>query len=214
MIRLQLGMNKKNIFLGIGLSIVLIGGVFVINQQVVQPLLDDRMIEGVVGASIVVGEYDFAFEYLSGVEGFALVEPLVATTSQSLKKAYLMFEYSRHMKYQSAEAGSQIPPAVSVFVFSLPEKTAEETGSRSERLLQWINENPQYTSFDKKVGEMTEVKIDGVSAIKYSTAGFYNQDFYIVSYSGNAYVFANQYEDVDDTNVAMFNDLINSVTFY
>jgi len=207
-------MNKKYIFLGIGLSIVLIAGVFVANQQVVQPLLDDRMIEDVVGASIVVEEYDFAFKYPSGVEGFALIEPPVATTSQSLKKAYLMFEYSRYIKYQSAEAGSQTPPAVSVFVFALPEKTAAETGSRSERLLQWINENPQYTSFNKKVGETTEVEIDGASAIKYSTAGFFNQDFHIVSYSGNAYVFANQYEDVDDTNVAMYNDLINSVTFY
>ena len=125
-----------------------------------------------------------------------------------------MFEYSRYIKYQSAEAGSQTPPAVSVFVFALPEKTVAETGSRSERLTQWINENPQYTSFNKKVGEITEVEIDGASAIKYTTAGFYNQDFHIVSYSGNAYIFASQYEAIDDANVAMYNDLINSVSFY
>jgi hypothetical protein len=207
-------MNKKNIFLGIGLVVVLIGSAFVANEQVVLPMLDDRMVEDVVGAPIVVDEYDFAFKYPSGVEGFALVEPPVATTSQSLKKAYLMFEYSQYIEYQSTEEGEQTPPAVSVFVFVLPEKTETDTRSRFQRLMQWVNENPQYTSFNKKVGEMTEVEIDGASAIKYSTEGFYNQDFHIVGYSGNAYIFAGQYENPDDANVMMYNNLINSVTFY
>jgi hypothetical protein len=207
-------MNKKYIFLGIGLSIILIGGVFIANDKMVQPILNDRMIEDVVGEPIVVDEYDFAFKYPSGVEGFALVEPPVATTSQSLKKAYLMFEYSQYLEYQNAGGEDQIPPAVSVFVFTLPEKTEMDTGSRSERLMQWINENPQYTSFNRKIGEATEVKIDGASAIKYSTSGLYSQDFHVVSYSGYAYIFASQYENTDDANVTMYNNLINSVTFY
>jgi hypothetical protein len=207
-------MNKKYIFLGIGLAIVLIGSAFIANEQLVQPILDDRMVEDVVGAPIVVEEYDFAFKYPSGVEGFALIEPPVATTSQSLKKAYLMFEYSQYLQYQNSELDGQTPPAVSVFVFALPEKSETGTSSRSERLLEWINENPQYTSFNKKVGETSEVEIDGASAMKYSTAGFYQQDFHIVSYSGNAYIFASQYENPDDANVAMYTNLINSVTFY
>ena len=214
MARLQLDMNKKYIFLGIGLSVFLLGGVFVVNQQVVQPMLDNRMIEDVVVFPMVVEEYDFAFEYPSGVAGFALIEPPVATTSQSLKKAYLLFEYSQYLTYQNAEQDRQPPPAVSVFVFALPEKAETETRSRAERLMQWVNENPQYTSFNKKVGEMTEVDLDGVTAIKYSTEGFYQQEFHIASHSGNVYVFAGQYVNPDDANVTMYANLIHSLTFY
>jgi hypothetical protein len=207
-------MNKKYIFLGIGLGVVLIAGAYVANEQVVRPMLDDKMVEDVVGAPILVDEYDFAFKYPSGVEGFALVEPPVASTSLSLKKAYLMFEYSQYLEYQNSEQVGQTPPAVSVFVFALPEKSETGTSSRSERLLQWVNENPQYTSFNKKVGETTEVEVDGVTAMKYTTEGFYTQDFHIMSYSGNAYIFASQYENSDDANVAMYTNLINSITFY
>jgi hypothetical protein len=209
-------MNRQNKFFPIGVGIVILGGVFVLNQLVVQPLLTGKTIETVLETPVVVGEYDVAFTYPSGVEGFKLIEPPIETTSQSLRKAYLLFEYSRFFNYQNTQAGSQTPPAVSVFVFALPEKTAADTGSRFERLLQWIDENPQYTSFNKKVGEITEVKIDGVVALKYSTVGLYSQDFHIVSYSGNAYIFASQYEAeaTADVNRIMYNDLIASVTFY
>jgi len=186
----------------------------VVNQQMVQPLLDDRTVEDVVGTPITLTEYNLGFNYPSGVEGFMLIEPPVATTSQSLKKAYLMFEYSQYITYQNADESRQTPPAVSVFVFELPKAIEAESGSRSERLLQWVNENPQYTSYNKKVTEVTEVEIDGLTALKYSTSGLYNQDFHIVSYSGNAYIFAGQYTDANDANVTMYSDLISSITFY
>ena len=57
------------------------------------------------------------------------------------------------------------------------------------------------------------VEIDGVSAVKYSTEGIYNQDFHIASYSGNVYVFAGQYENPEDKNVQMYQNLISSITF-
>ena len=194
--------------------IVLLGVLFVLNQQVVQPMLNDRMVDAVVKMPVVVDEYKFGFTYPSGVEGFAMVEPPVATTSQSLQKAYLLFENSQYREYLTAQEGMQTPPVVSVFVFALPEKSPTDTGGRSERLMEWIDNNPQYASFHKKVGDVTEVDIDGLTAIKYSTEGIYKQDFHIVSYSGNAYVFAGQYENVDDPHVEMYTNLINSVTFY
>lgn len=205
-------MNKKYVFLGVVVAVI-VGGV-VIMDQVVQPLLDSRTVETVVSAQIKVPEYDFAFSYPSGVAGYVLVEPPVATTSESLKKAYLMFEYGQYLDYRSAEANAQTPPAVSVFVFALPGKAEGSTLGRSERLMQWIEENPQYTSFNRRNSEVEEVEVDGVSAVSYSTEGIYFQDFTIASYSGNAYIFAGQYEVAGDSNVLMFTDLINSVTFY
>jgi len=206
-------MDKKYIFVAVGL-VILVAGFFVVNKEVVQPILDDRIEEVVIGTQMVNKEYKFAFKYPSGTEGYALIEPPVATTSQSLKKAYVMFEYGQYLKYQNAEENEQTPPSVSVFVFALPEEDETASSSRSERLLQWVNENPQYTSFNNKVGEVTEVDLDGVSTIKYTTQGLYSQDFHISSYSGNAYIFASQYENQEDSNVTMYNNLINSVTFY
>lgn len=206
-------MNKKYIFIGIGLVVVVVG-FFAIKQEVVQPMLDNRTVEEVVGTQITVKEYNFDFKYPSGTEGYALIEPPVATTSESLKKAYVMFEYGQYLKYQNAEASEQTPPTVNVFVFALPDDTEDVTSSRTERLLKWINENPQYTSFNRKVGEVTDVNVDGVDGFTYTTDGFYKQDFHILSYSGYAYVFAAQYENADDDNSVMYKNLINSVTFY
>jgi len=207
-------MNKKYIYLGIGACAVIIGSVFVISQTIVQPMLDNRTVEEVVGTPIVLKEYKLGFNYPSGVEGFVLIEPPVATTSQSLKKAYLMFEYGQYIEYQNAEENKQTPPAVSIFVFTFPEKIETDTRTRSERLLQWIKENPQYTSFNKIVGDIAEVEIDGVQGMKYRTQGLYTQDFHIAYHAGNAYIFAAQYQNTEDENVAMYDNLINSVTFY
>jgi hypothetical protein len=207
-------MDKKYIFFGLGLVVLLLGSAFIANEQVVQPMLDSRTVEEVVGVPIVAQEYDFGFKYPSGVEGYAMIEPPVATSSVSLKKAYLMFEYGQYVEYQNSTGTLQTPPTVSVFIFDLPDKAETATGSRSERLMQWVNENPQYTSFNRMVGDMTEVEIDGVPALKYSTEGIYKQDFHILSYSGNAYILAAQYEGEDDPNLSMYENLINSVTFY
>lgn len=207
-------MNKHIILKVTGCLVVLFGLLFVLTQQLVRPMLNDRMVEVVVEMPIVVEEYKFGFTYPSGIEGFALVEPPVATTSQSLRKAYLLFENSQYREYQTAQGSMQTPPAVSVFVFTLPEKSPTDTASRSERLMKWIENNPQYASFHKKVGDVTEVDMDGLTAIKYSTEGIYHQDFHIVSYSGYAYVFAGQYENTEDEHVAMYTKLIDSVTFY
>lgn len=207
-------MDKKYIFIGLGLIILLVGSAFIANEQIVQPIRDNKMVEDVVGAPIVAQEYDFGFKYPSGVDGYAMIEPPVATSSVSLKKAYLMFEYDQYVEYQNSTETLQTPPTVSVFIFDLPEKAEIETGSRSERLMQWVNENPQYTSYNRMVGEVSEVEIDGVPALKYSTEGIYTQDFHILSYSGNAYILAAQYEGADDPNLAMYENLVNSVTFY
>ena len=204
-------MKKTYVFAGIAVFALIVAGAFIANEQVVQPILNDRTVDDVVGYQIESPEYDFAFKYPSGLEGYTLIESPIATTSESLKKAYLMFQYDEYIEYQNNQ--TQTPPAVSVFVFALPDKAETATSSRSERLLQWMNENPQYTSYDRRNGEPEEVEIDGVSALKYSTEGIYGQDFHIASYSGNVYVFAGQYENTEDENIAMYTNLISSITF-
>lgn len=205
-------MNKKYIYIALGL-LILVAVFLVVKQEVIQPILDDRTVETVVGTQIVAKDYNFDFKYPSGVEGYALIEPPVATTSQSLKKAYLMFEYGQYLQYQNAQENEQTPPTVSVFVFALPEEVEDSTISRDEELLQWMVENPQYTSFNRKVGELGEKNVDGVFAYTYSTEGLYKQDFHIMSYLGNVYVFAAQYESDTDGNIEMYKNLINSITF-
>jgi hypothetical protein len=56
-------MDKKYIFFGLGLVVLLLGSAFIANEQVVQPMLDSRTVEEVVGVPIVAQEYDFGFKY-------------------------------------------------------------------------------------------------------------------------------------------------------
>jgi hypothetical protein len=204
-------MKKIYVYASIAVIALVIVGALIVNKQVVQPMLDDRTVADVVGYQIESPEFNLAFRYPSGLEGYTLIEPPVATTSISLKKAYLMFQYDEYIEYQNNQ--TQTPPAVSVFVFKLPDKSDTDVSSRSERLLQWLSENPQYTSYDRRVAEIEDVELDGVAAIKYSTEGIYTQDFHIASYSGNIYVFAGQYENAEDKNIETYANLISSVTF-
>jgi hypothetical protein len=204
-------MKKIYVYTGLAVFSLILVSVLIVNEQVVQPMLDDRTIEDVVSYQIESPEYNFSFKYPSGLEGYTLIEPPVATGSKSLKKAYLMFQYAQYIEYQNDQ--TQTPPAVSAFVFELPAKIEGDVSTRSERLLQWLNENPQYTSYDRRVSEIEDIEIDGVPAIKYSTEGIYFQDFHIASYSGNIYVFAGQYESAEDKNVETYNNLISSVNF-
>ena len=122
-------------------------------------------------------------------------------------------ETKAYIDFQSA-ASVETPPTVSVFVLTPPESAYDAGGeSRLSRLEAWAAQHPQYTAYNARTSETELVEIDGVQAMRYVAAGQYEQQVYLMGYSGNVYVFAGQYHDVTDTTKQMFDELIASVLF-
>lgn len=182
---------------------------------IVKPQLDNRMVAVTTLMSVSNEDLAFGFSYLSGPDAYSLVQPPIATTSSGLQAAYILFPSSEFYEYQndqSAGRASEAPLSMSVFVVELPDIQVE--GGRIARLQTWAQANPQYTSYSAITSEPEVVEVDGAQALRYQTSGQREQQVYLVSYQGNAYVFTGQYEIIDDAYYQSFSELVNSVLFY
>ncbi|MEY3784391.1 MAG: hypothetical protein RLZZ230_713 [Candidatus Parcubacteria bacterium] len=206
-------MKKIYIISGI---ILLIGVGFLVYSKVINPYLDSRTVTAVVPTTIENTDMDFAFTYPSGEEGYTVIEPPIATTStDGIKKIYLILNTAEYITFQTADAGGEAPPLISIFVIDLPEVADDiEAPDKITVLRTWAEQNPQLSSYSFRTSEPEEIEIDGVKALRYRTDGSYKQEVYLASHKGRVYVLTGQYQDEPDSIRAIFTNLIASLTFY
>jgi len=185
--------------------------------QVVKPEIDNRTVETSAPTPIASQETDLAFSYPSGVDSLLMIEPPISSTSPSgLKKVYLLADYQEYIEYSNEGSVGTPPPTISIFALSYASTTdggdAEGAG-RVSKLQTWAAQNPQFTSWTAKNSEAEVVEVDGATAIRYTAAGTYQQEVYVVLYVGDMYVFAGQFEEEGGVMQTRFADLVSSVIF-
>jgi hypothetical protein len=203
-------MTRKYIFVSGLLGVVVLMSVYYL---VGKPLLQDRTISVTSNHTVENTELSFSFSYPSGEAGYALIEPPVASTSE-LKQAYLLIENDEYISFQAAESTAEAPPTISIFVFDTPERTdANADVGRVTRLQSWAANYPQYSGYTTIDSEPEVTEVDGATALRYTSAGVYEQEVYLVSYQRKTYVFVGQYIEQTDPIRTTFTDLMESVLF-
>ena len=206
---------KKIIIILEVVILLFIGGWF-LYTKVIEPRLDARTVTAVVPMEIDNQVLEFGFTYPSGEEGYALIEPMIATTTiDGLKKAYILMETKEYIAFQNPVEGTKTPPSVSIFVLEMPTLSEEiESLGRMERLRAWAELYPQYSSIESLNGEVEEVVLDGNRVFRYQTEGeTYRQEIYLANHQGNVYVFTGQFSEESDAIRTMYTELISSVLF-
>lgn len=155
-------------------------------------------------------EVAFGFGYESGPQGLALFEPEVS--GEPLKAAYILMPVEDYVLVHNNQA-EESPATISMFVFTKPEQPEGSDLSRLEEVRQWADENQELTSIDQAQAEPEIVDIDGVKALKYTTAGTFNQEIYVASYNKNIYLLVGQYENESDKIKQDYERVISEIVF-
>ena len=204
-------MNKKQIFGFSAILLVLIAGLYVL---VLKPQLDNRTVPVVTDVTISNTEIGLDYKYPSGEKGYTLIEPPIASSTDAIKKIFLIMSTEEYIAYQTTNAQRETPPTVSIFVFTADAVPVTATPSgRVEQLRAWIREYPQYSSFSLATTSPEVVELDGLKLLTYQTNGQYKQVVYVTTYGDNTYVFTGQFREVGDPIYNMFANLMQSVSF-
>ena len=203
---------KKQFILLLIIVLALVG--FFLYKQVVKPQLDNRTVATVVSATITNETLGFGFTFPSGEAGFSMIEPPLPEGSvDGLQKIYLIMDTQSYLMYQQGD-DAETPPAVSVFVFTMPDMESADGLDRLGKLKLWAETYSRYSSYALKTSDIETVEMDGIKAIRYTAEGaLYKQQVYLVSYQGNIYMFAGQYINDADTIRDMYLQLVASATF-
>jgi hypothetical protein len=193
---------KKNYFIIAGITLLI--AVFVV-------FFETRTEERVVAVATVDNDqYSLAFDYLSGEDGYELIE---STTSDDFLQSYVLVDRVALADFRANEVETA-PPTISIFVFQQPEETeAEADIGRITRLQNWAQANAGLTSFAEIYGTPDIIELDGVRALEYTTDGTYQQAIFLANYRGFIYMFVGQYDRPTDNIKADFETLMTTVRF-
>tara|TARA_B100000508_G_scaffold105538_1_gene83719 strand:- start:6424 stop:7023 length:600 start_codon:yes stop_codon:yes gene_type:complete len=199
-------MKKSYILFGI----VIVAFVAAAYVLVIKPNFEDRTVATVATMTIDRPDLDLAFTYPSGESAYTLIEPPLEQPG-FIQGVFLLMPTPEYIDYQNGKGSP--PTSVSVFVLEQPSDDNKE-GGRIARLQRWAESNSQFSSFAAISSEPEVVELDGVKALRYNTSGVYDQEVYLVQYSGRIYVFTGQYENEEDAIRSMFTEFMSKVSFY
>lgn len=178
------------------------------------------------GETVTNKDLDLTFKYPGGENGFELLQP--NGSEKGILKSYLLIPKADYQSYKTTEGATEAPAGMNVFILALPDNDATSSMSttpatttststprvsRLTELQDWANKNGTFTSINRAKAAPETVEIDGVKALHYQADGLYQQDIYLVSYKGRAYMFVGQYNDMKDITYTSFQELIKSVSF-
>lgn len=207
---------NKNIKLGL-IIVVLVAFVGVV-YYFFGPQAKDRMVVTDVAERVVNEELEFSFAYESGETALSSIESQPEQLGDiSLKKMYVLMESKTMIDFQNSTEGGETPPTISILVFD-PKLSSSATVTATsttvaDKIKNWASDNNSFTNINLANGQVEEVEIDGVPAIKYETDGLYAQDVYIARFGGLMYLFVGQHLEAGDYMDTSFDKVIASVWF-
>lgn len=194
----------KKVTLGIIAVLVLVVGIVIfLKTSPADRVVEDQLVEN--------NAYSISFNYLTGQDGYELVESF---TSDNFLHSYVLVEKSKLSEFQ-VNSEKSVPPTMAVFIFQTPEdeETEGEKPGRITRLQNWAQDNAGITAFEQIYGTPEIIEIDGVKGLEYTTNGTYQQSVFLASYRGYTYMFVGQYNRPTDMIKKDFEHLMESVRF-
>jgi hypothetical protein len=204
-------MNKK-IAIVIGV-LILLGGSFWLYQNYAKKAPVEVPLTEVM---VTREEVNLAFTYLIGTAGYSLSEASrEASSTNSLLKGFVLTP----TKMTETPVGSESELTISIFVIEEADETGSTTATTTIKLAKidelkaLASQYKNISGFDRLVGEVELVDLDGVDAIHYKADGLYMHDTYFANVFGNIYLIVGQYIEEGDKIHQDFKQLVNTVTF-
>lgn len=207
-------MNKKNSLI---LAAVLLIVIAAITYQIVQTRNNNDSADAALQEEVENDAIGLAFSYKGGPDGFTLVEP--PAEQKGILKAYLLLPTKAYDEYKNMDVPGEAPAGMNIFVFTLDEaatsttQTGSTTPDRMTRLQDWATTNTTITSFTSARSAPETVEVDGLKMLKYKADGLYQQEIYLGSYQGKAFMFVAQYNEETDMTLTEFQNLMQTVSF-
>jgi len=208
--------SNKYLYLALGalaLLVVVVGGVVYY-----QSYRDDQMVVAPYNETIDRPDINLAFTYPGGEYGLSLIEPPLPEGGDLLQ-AFILVPADDYDEFTQNTDGQQSPPAISIFVFNLPELPVvanADSGEEPDRitlLREWATEKSSITSYPSAVDTATVEEIDGLEVLHYRAMGLHQQEIYLASYKGRAYMFVAQFDSEQAATFTNFQQLMSSVLF-
>jgi hypothetical protein len=160
------------------------------------------------------------FTYYGGDNGYTLLESWEDTDfgDPELVKAYTIVKTADYAANGGTPAGvgNQVP-AITILVFDEATSTATTTGTSTEpagpTLREWAESKSGFTAYGLKTGEPEDVRIDNVTAIRYTSEGPFPSETYVLNHRNKYYVIIGQYPSADSDIRKAFEKLLTQVYF-
>lgn len=191
---------KKNLILIIVLVIVLAGAYFMR-----QSVLKSAKVEVIESTAVYSSpELGFEFTYKNGENGYVVAEMPNDPNNKNFLKTIILMQAEDVKNITNIPEGGEGPPIMAVLVFK---------NTKKQFPLAWAQANIQFSNFNLKRGEVTEIVVGGANAIRYMSDGLYASDVVIVAHGENIYVLAGMYIDVVSALRQDFEPLVQSIKF-
>lgn len=184
-------LNRKNILIGLGVLLVVIGGTYL-------AFFRDKSGEDINPADFrentyISSEYGFSF---TKPEGYNIVE---ATSPSDRRHSIVM----SRMQDSNIPENGEGPTAISVDIFPNPQASNASS---------WVRANT-ISNFNLSTTPLKETSVSGIPAISYSWDGLYQGRSVAFMHKGNLILISGTYNVVEDEIYQAFDKVIESMEF-
>ncbi len=148
-------------------------------------------------------ELGFKFAYITGSDGYTLMEPEASVEGGPIKT--LMLVHANDLpQFENPPQGGEGPATITIQVFLNTQKQFPR---------QWAEANNAYSNIGLMMGEVSEAVVGGANAIRYKADGLYASNVAIFASGNKMYVVQGAYRDESDPTARDFESLLNTITF-
>lgn len=141
-----------------------------------------------------------SFEYPVGYAGLEMSN---STSTPEIIKTVVFIEEAEYQSILNGERdGGEGPPSLVILGHSNPSGLSPDA---------WAEANAPFSSYNLKMGEVTEIEVDGERAISYESDGLYPNRNVIFAYNGRIYLLNGSYLERDSEIYRDFDRLIDSI---
>lgn len=160
---------------------------------------------GMRTATYASNDLGLTFEYRTGASGYSLEEHSPSQGDTTLLRTLVLMSTKDKIDLErNPRPESEGPPVISISVFKNTEKQFP---------LSWAMEHTQYSTFNLKTSEESQVVVGGANAIAYSADGLYASRNVVVAHGDNVYVITGQFLDTNSDLWRDFQPLVESIRF-
>lgn len=148
-------------------------------------------------------ELGFKFAYITGNDGYTLMEPEAAVEDGPIK-TFMLVHANDKAAIENPPQGGEGPATITIQVFENTEKQFPR---------QWADAHAAYSNIGLIMGDVAETVVGGANAIRYKADGLYATNIAVVAHGEKMYVIQGAYRAETDPTARDFEPLLNTITF-
>ncbi len=152
-------------------------------------------------------DFGISFSYKIDPEGYALIEqtPSALDSNKDIEKSISLFYKNEYEEYKKSSVPRELPRSISIRIF----KNAKNLSAQ-----EWINNNSAVANYRPSGIRPESVSFGGVSGVRYSASGLYQNEVVVLNNNYKIYIFAVEYDSPNEPIRNDFQNLLNSLVMF